>query len=680
MQGSFTTVEFGAGGFAADCGCALCSAAPVAEQAARAGGVPVDSVPTDADQAVDGLIGGVVWTTTALTYSFPDSASDFPYRGHLNVRDGFSPATVAMAEAARTAFAFYESVSGLRFAELSGAADRDADLTLARSTKPATAFAYFPHSANEGGDAWFNARDYNDPAAGDYAWATVFHEIGHALGLKHGHETGGAGAVPAAFDSHEFTLMTYRSYVGSAGTAYTNARDGGPQTAMMLDIAAIQRLYGANYGFRAGDDVYAFTPDSGRMRVNGALEGATAGNVIFRTVWDGGGEDRYDFSAYATALRIDLAPGGFVDLDFGGSAQRAALGGGVSARGHVFNALLFEGDARSLIEHATAGAGDDALSGNAADNRLEGGAGSDTLAGLGGDDTLAGGTGADLFLLEAGAGGDLLLDLDFAAGDAVRLEGFSDGTFADGFFAAAGILTDGEVRLDSAADLETVARSTEVELVGVEGHAALEFASGGRVVFATLDFALFAPLAPEAPEALEDEAEARVAPEIAPEPEIVSVTAATGMRLAGRGSADRMAGSSGDDRLIGRAGDDRLSGRGGEDALLGQNGDDRLLGGAGGDALRGGAGADRLVGGAGADRLEGGAGADLFIFAGASGADRIEDFRPGSDRILFHRADDFAALEFAETAEGVLVFHAGGSALLAGLDADRLDASDFLFG
>ncbi|HIK57107.1 MAG TPA: cadherin domain-containing protein [Synechococcales cyanobacterium M55_K2018_004] len=82
--------------------------------------------------------------------------------------------------------------------------------------------------------------------------------------------------------------------------------------------------------------------------------------------------------------------------------------------------------------------------------------------------------------------------------------------------------------------------------------------------------------------------------------------------------------------LIGNAANNTLAGNAGRDRLFGEAGDDRLLGGRG---------ADRLDGGQGNDVLTGGLGQDSFVLSAAPGAgsDRITDFDPTQDRILFSR-------------------------------------------
>ena len=187
-----------------------------------------------------------------------------------------------------------------------------------------TAYAHFPAPWAEGGDVWFE-RSGDDPVAGNYDFMTIIHEIGHALGLKHPHETYGFPEMPIGADAIEFTVMSYRTYIGDGLNGYDAEEWGFPQTYMMLDIAALQHMYGADFGTRAGNTTYAWDPETGTTTVGGEVAIAPGGNRVFLTVWDGGGVDRYDFSAYKTGVDADLAPGGHSVLS---TKQLADLGGG----------------------------------------------------------------------------------------------------------------------------------------------------------------------------------------------------------------------------------------------------------------------------------------------------------------------------------------------------------------
>ena len=342
---------------------------------------------------------GVSWDGP-ITYSFPLSASDYNYT--YETQKDFAAATVEQQNAAL--FAIEQSagnaaddgfsVEGFTAVDISLGSAATAHLRFAQSDAPATAYAYMPGQYDQAGDMWFGRNyDYTNAQPGNYAWHTILHEIGHALGLKHGHEVqNGVEALPAAYDSVEYSVMTYRSFVGGTAGAYSYATYGAPQTYMMYDIAALQSMYGADFTTNADDTVYKWTPTNGDTLVNGEVGIDAGGNMIFATIWDGGGNDVYDLSAYSADLKIDLAPGAASTF---GANQLSYLGRGNYASGSIYNAMLFEGDLRSLIEGAVGGSGSDEISGNQAANVLAGQAGDDTLRGLLGRDKLLGGEGDD---------------------------------------------------------------------------------------------------------------------------------------------------------------------------------------------------------------------------------------------------------------------------------------------
>lgn len=357
------------------------------------------------DTNTNGVLSGVKWSGGTLTYSFPTLTSQYEGTYGNEITNNFSAAPEATRVATRYAMNLLSQYTNMVTTEVSGSTAADVRTAFSDEASP-TAYAYYPSNGTKGGDIWYSNAypDYANPIKGQYGWTTVIHELGHALGLKHGHQTGGPGntAMQSAFDQMAYSVMTYRAYQNAPLTGYTNETNGFAQTFMMYDIAALQTMYGANFNTNSGNTTYTWNASTGEMSIDGVGQGAPGGNRIFMTLWDGNGTDTYDFSNYATSLSVNLTPGSF---SITSATQIANLGNGNFAPGNIFNALQFNGDIRSLIENAIGGSGNDTITGNAADNVLNGGLGNDTLSGGDGDDILNGGDGDDTLIGGAAANG-----------------------------------------------------------------------------------------------------------------------------------------------------------------------------------------------------------------------------------------------------------------------------------
>lgn len=251
------------------------------------------------------------------------------------------------------------------------------------------AFAYLPDdpAANAlGGDIWVNHWATSGFQEGQFGYFVLGHELGHAMGLKHPHEA--PATLPNITDNQWHSVMSYNQ-------DRTWARDYG-----LYDVYALQELYGANTDYNAGDDVYTFGP---QIRTQ------------MRTIWDAGGNDTMDMSAFNRVIHADIRDGALTQVL--GSSPFTDDQTGNPLDSDNFN-VAFGTD----IENFIGGSNSDIIIGNNLDNVLEGRSGNDWIQGLGGDDLLMAGAGDDTYIWGLADGRDVIDEQKMAGRDMLIIE------------------------------------------------------------------------------------------------------------------------------------------------------------------------------------------------------------------------------------------------------------------
>ena len=247
------------------------------------------------------LIEGVRWSSgagasTVITYSFANAASqyDAAEAAFSNTRSEFSAQDKAMT---REVLASIAAVCKVSFVEVADAGADCGAIRYGYSQQPNllgfSGYAFEPSASEIGGDVWLGQAQ----SGKEWEFARKFfiaHETGHALGLAHPFE--GPNALPANLDILPNTVMSYSAVAGSMSGAMSSY----PAEPMVLDIAALQLLYGAA-DFNTGNTVYNL---------------ADARFQSFCALWDSSGRDTLDASSCTAGVKLDMSPGARSALAF----------------------------------------------------------------------------------------------------------------------------------------------------------------------------------------------------------------------------------------------------------------------------------------------------------------------------------------------------------------------------
>lgn len=264
------------------------------------------------------LISSDLWQAAGapLTITYAFRSTGYPPDGEST---GFAPFNAQQIDMTQKALAAWASVANINFVRVddgNGYSNNAAILFGDYLAGPSSGFTYLPASTNRdsaSGDVWINAGEsYNlAPAIGNYSALTLIHEIGHALGLLHPSDYDDNGSYLTFYtnaDHAEDTLKySVMSYFGADHGVAAAEHDPFPFAPEVDDIAAVQRLFGANATTNAGDTVYGF---NATVAEPWFAYGSTSQNISVYAIWDAGGTDTFDFSKATAGLSIDLRPGG----------------------------------------------------------------------------------------------------------------------------------------------------------------------------------------------------------------------------------------------------------------------------------------------------------------------------------------------------------------------------------
>lgn len=205
---------------------------------------------------------GGIGTAVAIKYGFPNSPPDRP---HLDGSIAFDP---QQKQATRDILSSIEEFSNIKFnyeiviGQLNFMNRHLAINEKGMAAMPAYDYIedkgsiHWARESPDGGDVWINSADRSLNSgkffAGNFYYSVLMHEIGHALGLKHPHESNNARFIlDKSLDNGLHTVMSYNSapdstlvkITGNQAKYQINTYSLTPTSFMPLDIEALHNIF-----------------------------------------------------------------------------------------------------------------------------------------------------------------------------------------------------------------------------------------------------------------------------------------------------------------------------------------------------------------------------------------------------------------------------------------------------
>jgi len=369
------------------------------------------------ERYLDGMLQGSFWDREAIVISLSDGWSGETWNAPDYMSNQLVNATYQM----------------IRYTELQGRwagifnnplaaydAGSDINLTidsakLVFSGDTAWARGFFPNTASEilAGDVIINSRSAANSlpsyGSGSQGFFLLLHELGHALGLKHPHDDGGANRptfTELDIEEWDFNLFTVMSY----NDTNFDLVQYNPATPMILDVLALQHLYGVN------------TIDHG-----GNTEWSLVETAHYETVFDPGGTNNLELSDASAGWTVQLpedtigtstTPIGWAHIE---------SGSGLPETFYWLAGVYSQVDGSAQADRLTGSDRNDVINGGSGSDVMRGGLGDDVFdqnpALRAGADQMTGGLGDDAYYVDSM--NDVVFELPNEGVDRVHLIGLT---------------------------------------------------------------------------------------------------------------------------------------------------------------------------------------------------------------------------------------------------------------